>query len=146
MEQPNNRELNDAVNKLETKQAFIATYWGQNVGVRIIDSNGSLRRGIKVNGTYIEYLELTDMSKITDQYAIEVAKILNMNQHLDKEAQIVWVKDALTLFPWEHTFKKHLEVADFLRSKGYALPYRGIPVPKLIELQYLKLKASLIKS
>lgn len=40
----------------------------------------------------------------------------------------------------EWTLWNHSQVTDYLRSKGYALPYMGLSVEKLIEYNWVKLK------
>jgi len=114
------------------------------------------------------FLELKPLSQITDEDAIELSKIIapdlfmsagNDNKHfIDRRFEPAWITvrhrrkiqsvdidfDGYTCIcneeeeylrnPYAHSG------IDFLRSKGYALPWNGITVEKMIEYNWIKLK------
>jgi len=136
-------------NTLENKAKFFAQYWGTDYIYKnewgTFKGNMSEKDSIYnfANQITSAYLELTPLSMISDEDAIEVA---NMdNQHY-------WV--AIT----NHWNGKHIselvdmvkdrmsdcimfrDVSEYLRSKGYALPFMGLSVEKQIEYGWVKLK------
>lgn len=128
-------------NTLENKARFFAQYWGQKL-LTWKENNGKLK---PVNCGYINdtgvYLELTAPSQITDEHAIEVAKIIWLTRehigHLKEEITDLFSEDVLTL----KTPVVYLNRAyDYLRSKGYALPFMGLSVEKQIEYGWVELK------
>lgn len=135
-------------NTLENKAKFFAQYWGQKVWFRNDRDLGD-KRGIVGDMSQIERftLELTPLSDITDEDAIEVCKCMkwdrvlppNIEGHpLDFSVSISdfnWIKNKL--FDWS---KINLHTADFLRSKGYALPWMGLSVEKQSIYGWVKLK------
>jgi len=121
---------------IENKAKFFAQYWGQVM----IDHNGSVNIWNGLFDLRGCCLELTPLSSIADEDAIEVAKIV----YADTEGgRKLWTPDNGK----EHIdmvvgFGNHFRyyVTDYLRSKGYALPYMGIEVETLIEWGWIKLK------
>lgn len=77
-------------------------------------------------------LILTSLSAITDEDAIEVG-------FNDKEHYALWVKAYGKLDSEKMLFEKPINV-DFLRSRGYALPWMGLTVDELIAAGWVKLK------
>lgn len=123
---------------VEEKAAYFAQYWLQNV----------LSNGIELGGVAGDcegdlFLELTPLSAITDEDAIEVAKIEgslfnNDASNISRGRNIVdWIfkEDTLSFLG-----SMSIEIADFLRYKGYAIPFRNYSVEQLIEMGWLKLK------
>lgn len=91
------------------------------------------------------YLELTPLSQISDEDAIEVAKVFNIG-HL-KRATISLIKSILSALdgstPKSETTEfvlNWLTAQDYLRSKGYALPFHGLSIETLVEYGWIKLK------
>lgn len=131
-------------NTKENKEKFFTQYWGQELAFIsdeefIVDHNFIYRQQFTPD---ISYLQLTPLSKITDKDAIKVARIIgfggesdhaiNCGKHVckhlfDFESNQIFVKKGLRLF-------------DYLRSKGYALPYNGLSVEELINRGWIKLK------
>ncbi len=108
-----------------------------------------------IDGTY---LELTPLSMISDEDAIEVAKI--MYGHVFKGQFIVirsekavsigmdptsiiniYFEGRMRLIQGEIYCSISNGILDFLRSKSYALPYNRLSVEKQIEYGWIKLKA-----
>ena len=137
-------------NTLENKAAFINQYYGckvlyvGGVGLQEVGKGGW---NLKHSSFFIE---LTPLSNISDDDAIEVAKIANWGPlHSDRVKagkSIVNGKfgiDSNAVNPDDEdydTILNYIPVFDFLRSKGYALPFRGVDVETLISWGWVKLK------
>ena len=129
------------------KEAFLGNYTGQ----RIVSSPTFPQFGddsllIEVQpkhhsqGDY--YLLLKPLSAISDEDAIEVA----YNFFTEQDTSTIQGKELADyvrqdLLDDEHGINHHLTIksVDLLRSKGYALPWRGIPVPEQISKGWIKL-------
>jgi len=118
-------------NNLENKAKFFAIYWGQ----KVFKWNDAPMKS-KVGITHMTkhhllnmHLELKSVSLITDEDFTE----------------IMWNR-----FPFQPSFKKgriyleHLNCTqcDFIRSKGYAVPFMGASVGELINMGWLKMEGS----
>ncbi|WP_445720434.1 hypothetical protein [Flavobacterium sp.] len=75
-----------------------------------------------------EFLELKPLSKITDEDAIEIQRITGSN-HLPKQPLIYACLKKSDAIP----------VIDYLRSKGYALPFMEYSVEDLISFGWVRL-------
>lgn len=157
-------------NTLENKAKFLSIYLGQtirypnvegskiekcklvSVGFEGIDANYPRKRdgcvgdylSWKSNGNHNSnaihaYLELKSLSSITDEDAQTVAELfhqadMQLSPHDLAQCDIETVKDTiedLTLIT---------PIADFLRSRGYALSWMGVSVETLVEWNWTKLK------
>jgi hypothetical protein len=135
-------------NTIENKAKFFAQYWGQKVLTRPESANRKLILGDEVSiqsalskfgYNYKYFLELKPLSLITDEQAFEIAKILKVELNPKNVIEFIHI-----------SIKKYIEndykgidshVLDFLRSKGYALPYMSLSVEKQIEYGWIKLKS-----
>lgn len=155
-------------NNLENKAKFFAQYWGQNI---VKDDLKSL--SITCNPHLSEwtngfYLELTPLSDITDEDAIEVAKICDfiighgMRIIRDDEKWVMYSVyndtpyETVTLFfhflqldifsrdeagnVYQYDTERILMIIDYLRSRGYVLPWLDTTLEKQIEYGWVKLK------
>ena len=144
-------------NTLENKAKFFAQYWGQH----LIIMGSFLRRIDHVTLCNIEnddILQLKPLSKISDEDAIEVAKILH---EVEGNFEIVYNADDLTSVSafgrpcysdtidifWNGNLRydiassiQILNAYDYLHSKGYALPWMDLSVEDLIEYGWIKLE------
>lgn len=123
-------------NTLENKAKFVAQYWGQPIYYvnnldRVVESN--IGGWIQQNGLNFCYLELKSLSTITDEDAIDLGKIIG---YLNSPFQVR--KHLKENYPFGDSLEQ--PELDYLRSKGYALPYMGLSVKKLIEYKWIKLK------
>ena len=140
---------------LNLKARFFAQYFGQHV---LYFTSDFLRKIDSLTLVGIEnddYLELKPLSHITDEDAIELMRlkieskgvvdietIEIENKTLDGYTFIVKYKN------WDDervgfVFNGHtnpLSFYDYLRSKGYALPYMDLSVEDLVEYGWIKLK------
>jgi len=126
---------------LKDKARFFAQYWGQNVfkvcNTAPVNQNVD-NMFLDLHRWSDSILELTPLSSITDEHAIEVAKMIEKIESLsfDKEKRIRYVKNNILFIVLRNT-----RVADYMRKNGYALPYDGISVEEQIELGWVKLKS-----
>lgn len=150
---------------LQDKAAFFAQYWGQ----RIRKWDGMPNYMGLVSSTYMTkyategcYLELTPLSDITDEDAIEVAKIMGVknsdfftdqfSRFRDKdELNYALVgKSYMEYFLEENKWKaksvwyiSQLSIVksfDHLRSRGYLLPFRQYSTQQLLDMGWVKIK------
>jgi hypothetical protein len=180
-------------NTIENKARFFAQYWGQRIlkGITQDLKLSGYRRVMSSNidrGIMISYIELKPLSQITNEEAIEVAKIITNERDLEEyrfsiqekgfenthhSVKIIlsewnckhpsvmkWLKAYLIQIDTEDSdiicgiyaddgreledepAVNILHSYDFLRSKGYALPYLGISITEQIEFGWVKLKSS----
>ena len=135
-------------NTLENKAKFFAVYWGQNIGGARSLVSEMYYNDLEVNnGNEIEYINLRQLSSITDEDAIAVSKILRWQLDNDKLSisRIHSIRQILTSgSPFGNSgspFIKHQwEVADFLRSSGYLLPWMGLTPNEIIGYGWAKCK------
>lgn len=135
----------------ENKAKFFALYWGQKVyrkpEVPGFESTvGGFISDERVPKT--GYLELKSLSDIGDEDAIECAKIIDPDKKHGDWEQAVAIKyvfneifnpqldesiDDITPFQFTYMY-------DFLRSRGYLLPWMGLSCEELIESGWAKYK------
>lgn len=140
-------------NNLENKAKFFAQYWGQEVlmwhdkavVLNIIwqDLNNDLKD--------VHFLRLKPLSSITDEDAAKLCKIFDVEydnkddseSHFDLDGAIEWIKalysEPAGYYVDGYTGNQLLSGSDYLRSKGYALPYMGLSVKQLVEYGWVKL-------
>lgn len=119
-------------NRLENKAKFFGQYYGQKVlrNRLLNDQIPPAPVGMfQLTESEYQYLELKSISEIVDDDFLEVM---------------------CKIFPFQprSSFKKgriymdHLNVnqCDYLRSKGYALPFMEVSVEKLVEYGWVRLK------
>lgn len=144
------------------KERFFAQYWWQDVG---IFPNHNYRHRIDSQGIYmVDCIELTPLSAITDEHAIEVARIggypkqtpkiydrdfeppkdlMNDTTLLRGKKYVSGIMGVMMFGLSERSQPDPTRasvIIDFLRSKGYALPFGGKSVEQLIEMGILKLR------
>lgn len=120
-------------NTLENKAKFFAQYWGQKVLSGDSETIHTLNTGDMAFGIGKNWLELTPLSKITDGDAIEVGYYQGFKRSIRENA-----KDCINEFI-KGDFKLDYDSIDYLRSKGYALPWMGLSVETLVEYGWIKL-------
>ena len=154
-------------NTLENKAKFFSQYFSQHV---LYFSSDFLRKIDNLTLDSIEnddYLELKHISQISDEDAINVAKLVspmlfegrgkNGGHYIDK-SETWWYSvkhNGKTLmvdidldgyiFEYDEVGKykrpsRSLIGTDYLRSKGYALPWMDLSVEDLVEYGWVKLK------
>ena len=127
-------------NTLENKTKFFAQYWGQKVYVydnhspKTIDSDKYID-----NVSPKHYLKLKSLSQISDK---DLEKCLNiLGQQLDLESFRESFIEGLSNRDFYAQFYpvRAIEIGDYLRSKGYALPYIDLSIEDLISYNWIKL-------
>ena len=123
-------------NTLENKLKFFASYFGQEILCHpdyitetYSNVNVYLYGGSKIDDGY--FLALKPLSNITDEdlQLIMGDDVMNPNIDCTYTNEIGGLK------------LSQLVTADFLRSKGYVLPWMGLSVDKLIEYGWVKLRS-----
>jgi len=127
-------------NTLENKARLFAQYFNQEV--RVWKEKPDLLCNVGYAALQKEalpysHIELTPLSQITDDDAIEVAKYMGWEQPKERE-DFREIRDQL-IVKIRHNWVTWVCV-DYLRSKGYALPYQDAPVEQQIAYGWIKLK------
>ena len=127
----NNSDTNQAeqLNETAVKCRFFAQYWGTKTlyvgGVGLVE--------IGKGGWNLKhpdfFLQLKPLSKITDEDAISMYRGLERNY----ESANQFLEDYKSI-----GFLEQSEV-DFLRSKGYAVPFMGHSVDDLVKIGWVQL-------
>lgn len=134
-------------NTLEEKAKFFAQYYNQVVMGEIetnyhpldrsvVDNyniSGSLRRGAFKNA----FIELTGLSSITNEDAIEVCNIFR-GEGVDNSG-------GLSLSFCNRYMSRIIQSTgayQYLQSKGYALPFQDLTIEQLIEYGWITLKTN----
>lgn len=128
---------------LENKAKFFAQYWGQPV------CTDPEMEQIPVNGKILihdllmdAYLGLKPISSIADKDLIDCyhmhSALIGYDYTMDFLDTLTIAKKWMRHEKYE-TVIKYRELADFLRSRGYALPWMGLSVEEMIEVGWIKL-------
>lgn len=131
-------------NTLDNKAGLFAQYIVAEPVCQTSNSDGILSAAtyhlnIK-HGFEKRYLLLKSISSITDEDAIEVGFLLSklsrgfIQMHDGYKKSLIESAKKYMKFEIEKS-----SVVDYLRSKGYALPYMGLSVEKQIEYGWIKL-------
>lgn len=127
-------------NTLKNKAKFFAQYWGQKVLVSLVKPHMCIFDVPHDN----EYILLTLLSSITDEDAIEVAKIMYPKDKHNEKDSLNWGKDIVREIIEGQTdkdviwFAGIIPVVDYLRSRGYALPWTSVSVEQQVEWGWVK--------
>lgn len=152
----------------ENRAKFFAQYWGQNVlSSDMYGDNGTIYSlTMKEDSFNDKWLSLKPLSSISDEDAIEVAKIAcpelfhtRKSGHYVDRSQIDWISvkhdynyksvdidiDGYVLVCDESDGSLYernpnmVHAIDYLRSKGYALPWMGLTAQEMVEAGWIKL-------
>ena len=129
-------------NTLENKAKFFAQYWGQHLIIM-----GSFLRIIDhvtlCNIENDDILQLKPLSKISDEYCILIFNKFFPNAIKYSNAEKIYdIKSSIKSNFSEDVIidEDFIFYTDFMRSKGYALPYIDLSVEDLIEYGWIKLE------
>ena len=129
-------------NNLENKAKFFALYWGQKI---LFQKDGL---GVKSNiQAYWErtlgsrFIELKPLERISNDDVKEIMKIENFIGDFEE----ILVDDSFLnlLLAIKNGLCNRFHIIDYLRSKGYALPWMNLSVDDLVEYGWIKLKSEL---
>jgi len=123
---------------LENKAKLFALYWGQNI-IEDEDNSGNKNIYPVVSSNMYCFQEsvllLNCLSKISEYDCLEISKICAKGWFSSYyDLRIENIKKFAYLYS-----RNSQEVTDYLRSKGYALPYTGLSVETLVEYGWVKL-------
>jgi len=121
----------------ENRERFYAQYWGQNVGFREWSQTkhvvGYYFMSLPVQTSCVH---LKPLSSISDEDAIDFG-LTTVDPSALSRIKAIWGKT------WAYSCYENnewkAEQLDFLRSRGYALPWNGITVEQQIEAGWVKL-------
>ena len=113
----------------ENKEKFFAQYWGQNVlsinGGEVREVTTDMNHVLCYDKMYESHLSIKSLSNITEE---------------DKEYRHKLILEIyFDVSPQNRILLEH-HYSDYLRSKGYALPWMGLSVEEMIEAGWIKLK------
>lgn len=128
-------------NTLENKARFLLHCYAENRSSIKSNQGSGVVFGILdiINNPKNYYSELTPLSQITDEDAVEVAELHYGRGTVIQTSKERYIKNVgkYVLHNPEYIASK---IADFLRSKGYALPFHNLSVDELISYGWVKLK------
>lgn len=129
------------------KAKFFAQYYDQVVMMEGEESTPVFITGYHlketINGAERFRLQLKPLSHITDEDAICVAKLSKEPFDDGKVWGRTFIKTSLIM---GYGFRNHtsvvIRILDYLRSKGYALPYMGTSVKQQIEFGWVEIQTN----
>lgn len=136
----------------ELKERFEMLYYGQMVSMlhkpegRYSDEIFKAPQ-ILTGPNQSEYLSLRPISSITQEEATEMAHVVfpeAFNAGLERlrlNDIITYLEGKQPIDSEEDTVNHMFHLGDWLRSKGFALPFMGIPVDQWVEWGVVKLKS-----
>ena len=130
-------------NTIENKRLFVASHWGQHI-FNYDDGSGHFKklevsfRALRDCNAY-DYLSLRDVKSITDSECIEFYNYLFYTVDTSDESKIEYIRDTLKDEDFEDDWGMRSSY-DFLRSKGFAVPFMGMSIDKLVEYRWIKLE------
>jgi hypothetical protein len=133
-----NRITEQAFCQTCVKCRFFAQYWGTKT--MYVGSVGLVEIG--TGGWNLKhpdfFLELKPTKRLTDNEAIELGKILNVK---DDEVIGILISDEFlnTMTNVKSGGVINLHAVDYLRSKGYAIPFMEYSVDELVNLGWVRL-------
>lgn len=133
---------------IENKARFFAQYWGQPlIGMSRVDKQYAPIEGYPLdNYKVLEdcFLELKPLSQITDEDAIEVAR-LQLSGTKEEDIKLHFdPSDPEFAVCTSYHRNDYYEVVNsqsyqYLQSKGYALPWMGLSVNEMVKVGWIKL-------
>lgn len=142
-EQNSIKAKKDLLKMLGVRSRFFAQYWG--VKCLYVGGVGLVKVG--TGGWYLEhpdlFLELKPISSLSDEESIEYFDVLWGGSHKDhtKEFKISVGKDwssSLTIERFGLMPSNVINGVDYLRSKGYAIPFMGYSINDLVSLGWFR--------
>jgi len=118
------------------KSRFYAQYWGQNVGEYVGRNDATINMNTinQLKSLFLKPLSKATREEVFDTYC----KMWEFNENLietDTKIAIDWFQN----YGKPHYVKFNQEQTDFLRSKGYAIPFMEYSVDDLISFGWVQL-------
>ena len=131
-------------NTIENKQRFFDAYSGQKIFRYSWNEELYTNRYLDQEKLHKYTAELKPLSKISDEDAIEVAKILGYG--LYKSGMIFYGKRFIEYFEKKRTahgyeIRQIFIAIDYLRSKSYLLPFMDLTIEQILEYGWAVLKS-----
>ena len=137
-------------NKKDNRAKFFAQYWGSPVFEWIYPEHAT-REGIIVSVPDLKiyascyFLRLKPLSEITDEDAIAVIGGVECSRKINDERSFYYGMSPSevfldTLVGYSDSYHIDTWEMDYLRSKGYALPWLNISVEEQLEWGWIKFK------
>jgi hypothetical protein len=122
------------------KSRFLAQYWGTKTlyigGVGVVEVG---KGGWNLKHPDF-FLQLKSISNLSDEDAIELNDLMKWYEEIEVDRIIILdVLDDLTTYNKSYPFNESLLVYDFLRSKGYALPFMKYSIEDLVSFGWVQL-------
>ena len=113
--------------QMDVKSRFFAQYWGQLYEFKNTKTKWRVNEGcFPLENGDNERLILTDLKNITDEDCLFVGKCLaKMKGDYSEEETFIYNQNA--------------KAVDYLRSKGYALPFMEYSVDDLVKFDWVRL-------
>jgi len=136
-------------NTVENKAIYFAHHYGQKVKSSYlpeqiepcaIDGNTFKIFHLVINGI----LKLTPLDQIEDVDAIAVGRMFLKGEQPNSELLYCGKIFATCMFDNDDAhetglYNEHCQAIDYLRSRGYAVPFHGLKVQSLIDYAWLKI-------
>lgn len=122
----------------ELKERFFALYWGQKVMKDKFRPDKLFMVQPHEAESDRTCLMIRTLDQITDEEAIEVAKII-WEKESEKDMHTAEEGRWYLIYRCKLDRKEHPALIDFLRSKGFAVPYMGHSVEELVDAGWIKL-------
>lgn len=137
-------------NTLEFKAKFYTLYWGQEICVwPELENLKEIRTKVLSELDENDYIILTSVDDITDEH-LEVCYHLH-NAHIGYDGTMDFGSHLEMVKYWIDMSKGYKDlyntpsIVDYLRSKGYALPYLTLSVEEQVSYGWIKLKKKHLK-
>ena len=138
------------LNTTENKLKFFAQYFGQRV-LKNKNLNEPFNKNVVYDmlfDSYVNkhidffYLELRSIDSITDDECVEYFNLLYDNSRRNQE-KIIAIKSDIKrgkMFRQLLHFEKSIIALDFLRSKGFLVPFMNLKTDQILEFGWAKIK------
>lgn len=124
-------------NTIENKQRFFDAYSGQKIFRYSWNEELYANRCLDQEKLHKYTAELKPLSAISDENAIEVGKIIN-NVFINSDIEL---RDMGTWKVKNEEYLVNLQIADYLRSRGYLLPFMDLTIEQILEYGWAVLKS-----
>lgn len=116
------------------QRKFNALYWGQPVGITWVETGSVETKPCQAQVAFM--LCLKSLSSISDEDCLVLAENA-LGDNKDQTDLINHAKNIIIGLSGSTGFES--SKVDYLRSKGYALPWMGLTVEEMVEAGWIKL-------